>query len=104
MGCPHTCVFCNQKTISGSFGFSPDKAVKSAFVAVIDQYIKQADKYKKNESKIKFEDVSDCLCLVSNSFSTVTSYENQTKKSITNKFIQEAMTDFLRENLNIYFI
>ena len=86
------------------YGGSPDKAVKSAFVSVIDQYIKQNDKYKKNESKIKFEDVADCLCLVSNSFSTVTSYENQTKKSITNKFIQEAMTDFLRENLNIYFI
>ncbi len=85
-------------------GGSPDRAVKSAFVAVIDQYIKQTDKYKKNETKIKFEDVADCLCLVSNSFSTVTSYENQTKKSITNKFIQEAMTDFLRENLNIYFI
>ena len=78
--------------------------MKSAFVSVIDQYIKQTDKYKKNESKILFTDVADCLCLVSNSFSTVTSYENQTKKSITNKFIQEAMTDFLKENLNVYFI
>ena len=86
------------------YGGSPDKAVKSAFVSVIDQYIKQTDKYKKNESKILFTDVADCLCLVSNSFSTVTSYENQTKKSITNKFIQEAMTDFLKENLNVYFI
>ena len=86
------------------YGGSPDKAVKSAFVSVIDQYIKQTDKYKKNESKILFTDVADCLCLVSNSFSTVTSYENQTKKSITNKFIQEAMTDFLKENLNVYLI
>lgn len=86
------------------YGGSPDKAVKSAFVSVIDQYIKQTEKYKKNESKILFTDVADCLCLVSNSFSTVTSYENQTKKSITNKFIQEAMTDFLKENLNVYFI
>ena len=86
------------------YGGSPDKAVKSAFVSVIDQYIKQEDKYKKNESKILFTDVADCLCLVSNSFSTVTSYENQTKKSITNKFIQEAMTDFLKENLKVYMI
>ncbi len=85
-------------------GGSPDRAVKSAFVSVIDQYIKQTDKYKKNESKIKFEDIEDCLCLVSNSFSTITSYENQTKKSITNKFIQEAMTDFLKETLNVYLI
>ena len=86
------------------YGGAPDKAVKSAFVSVIDQYIKQTDKYKKNEKKIMFSDISDCLCLVSNSFSTVTSYENQTKKSITNKFIQEAMTDFLKESLNVYLI
>lgn len=85
-------------------GGSPDKAVKSSFVGVIDQYLKNNNKYNKNESKILFTDVADCLCLVSNSFSTVTSYENQTKKSITNKFIQEAMTDFLRQQLEIYFI
>ena len=42
--------------------------------------------------------------LVGNSLSTMTSYENQTKKAITNKFIQDAMTEFLREQLNIYFI
>jgi len=85
-------------------GGSPDKAVRSAFVSVIDQYLKTNGKYTKNESKILFADVADCLCLVSNSFSTMTSYENQTKKSITNKFIQEAMTDFLKENLEIYLI
>jgi len=85
-------------------GGSPDKAVKSAFVSVIDKYIKDNGKYNKNENKILFSDIADCLCLVSNSFSTVTSYENQTKKSITNKFIQEAMTDFLRTQLEIYFI
>lgn len=85
-------------------GGSPDKAVKSAFVSVIDMYLKNNNKYNKNESKILFTDVADCLCLVSNSFSTVTSYENQTKKSITNKFIQEAMTDFLRQQLEVYFI
>ncbi len=84
-------------------GGSPEKAVKSAFVAEIDKYIKATGKYLKNESKISFADVEDCLLLVSNSFSTQTSYENQTKKSITNSFIAEAMTSFLRHNLEIYF-
>ena len=41
---------------------------------------------------------------MSNNFSTQTSYENQTKKAITNKFIQEAMTEFLRSRMEIYFI
>lgn len=86
------------------YGGSPDKAVKNAFVYAIDKYIKAAGKYKKNESKITFADVADSLILVSNSFSTVTSYENQTKKAITNKFIQDAMTEFLREQLDVYFI
>lgn len=85
-------------------GGSPDKAVKNAFVYAIDQYLKQNGKYNKNESKITFVDVSDCLALVINSFSTQTSYENQTKKAITNKFIQEAMTEFLRHQLEVYFI
>lgn len=85
-------------------GGSPDKAAKSAFVAAIDQYLKQNGKYNKNESKITFNDICDSLILVTNSFSTITSYENQTKKSITNKFIQEAMTEFLRHNLEVYFI
>lgn len=85
-------------------GGAPDKAVKNAFVYAIDQYLKQNGKYKKNESKITFVDVADCLALVINSFSTQTSYENQTKKAITNKFIQEAMTEFLRHQLEVYFI
>ncbi len=85
-------------------GGSPDKAVKNAFVFAIDQYLKTSGKYNKNESKINFNDVSDCLALVINSFSTQTSYENQTKKAITNKFIQEAMTEFLRHQLEVYFI
>ena len=85
-------------------GGSPDKAVKNAFVYAIDNYLKQNNKYLKNESKITYNDVFDSLILVSNSFSTITSYENQTKKAITNKFIQEAMQDFLKEQLEIYFI
>ena len=85
-------------------GGSPEKAVRSAFVSQIDAYLKQNGKYLKNESKITFQDVQDCLVLVSSSFSTQTSYENQTKKAINNKFIQEAMTDFLRHNLEVYFL
>ncbi len=85
-------------------GGSPDKAVKVAFVYALDKYLKSMGKYNKNESKITFADVSDCLLLVINSFSTMTSYENQTKKSITNTFIYEAMTNFLKENLDIYFL
>ena len=85
-------------------GGSPERAVKSAFVAQIDAYLKQNNRYLKNESKISFQDVEDCLVLVSSSFSTQTSYENQTKKAITNKFIATAMTEFLRHNLEVYFI
>ena len=85
-------------------GGSPEKAGKSAFVSAIDGWLKQNGKYQKNESKITFNDIQDALVLVSNNFSTQTSYENQTKKSITNKFIQEAMTDFLRSQLEVYFI
>ena len=106
--------FCFSNRVSGiehyhnsswlEHGGSPEKATRSAFVSAIDAYIKQQGKYQKNESKINFVDVSDCLILVTNCFSTQTSYENQTKKAITNKFIQEAMTEFLRERLEIYLI
>lgn len=86
------------------YGGAPEKAVRNAFVYQIDAYIKQANKYKSGESKITFSDVEECLVLVISSFSTITSYENQTKKSITNKFIADAMTEFLRHQLEIYFI
>ncbi|MDY3079385.1 MAG: toprim domain-containing protein [Oscillospiraceae bacterium] len=86
------------------YGGSPEKATRTAFVYAIDAYIKKIGKYQKNESKISFQDVSDCLVLVTNCFSTQTSYENQTKKAITNRFIQEAMTDFFKERLEVYFI
>lgn len=85
-------------------GGSPERAVKQAFVSQIDAYLKQNNGYLKNESKITFNDVEECLVLVSSSFSTQTSYENQTKKAITNKFIYEAMTDFLKHQLEVYFI
>ena len=85
-------------------GGSPEKATRSAMVSAIDKYLRDNNKYTRGESKITFPDVQDCLILVSNTFSTQTSYENQTKKAITNKFIQEAMTEFLRSRMEIYFI
>jgi len=85
-------------------GGSPDDAVKSAFVYAMDRYLKANNRYAKNEKKISFSDIADCLVLVINSFSTVTSYENQTKKAIRNAFIESALNDFLRKQLEIYFI
>lgn len=104
--------FSNKKSLleyyhNSSFlehGGSPDKAVTNAFTYAIDKYLKQNSKYNKNESKINFNDVKDCLILVSNSLSTVTSYANQTKKAINNAFIAESMTEFLRHELEVYFI
>lgn len=85
-------------------GGSPERAVRSAFVSQIDALLRDRKLYKKDETKITPADVYDCLDLVSSSFSTVTSYENQTKKAITNKFIAQAMTDFLKHSLEVYFI
>ena len=85
-------------------GGSPDKAVKQAFVYEIDKFIKKQNKYTKNEKKITFTDVQDSLILVTNSFSTMTSYENQTKKAITNKFVQEFIADMIKRELEIYLI
>ncbi len=106
--------FCVSNTVHGleyyhnsSFlehGGSPDKAVKVAFVYALDKYLKNMGKYNKSESKITFPDVADCLMLVINSVSTLTSYENQTKKAINNTFIYEAMAEFLKNNLEIYFV
>ncbi|MBE6939930.1 MAG: DNA topoisomerase [Ruminococcaceae bacterium] len=85
-------------------GGSPEKAARLAFVAAIDKYLQENNKYTKGETKITYPDVQDCLILVSNNFSTQTSYENQTKKAITNKFVQDAMNKFLREQMQVYFI
>ena len=86
------------------YGGAPEKAARNAFVYAIDAYLKQQNKYNKNESRITWQDVYDCLILVTNCFSTKTSYENQTKKAITNKFIQDAMVEFFRSRLQVYFI
>ena len=85
-------------------GGSPDRAVRLAFVNQVNAWLKSKGLYKKNESAITFADVQDCLVLVSSSFSTRTSYENQTKKAITNKFVSQAMTDFLKHYLEVYFL
>ena len=85
-------------------GGSPERAIKTAFVNQIDAIIRDRKLYRKNETKITFQDIQDCLIIISNSFSNVTSYENQTKKAITNKFIYQAMVDFLKRNLEVYFI
>lgn len=84
-------------------GGSPDKAMRLAFVNAIDTWMKQNNKYQKKESKIIWQDIADCIVFISNNFSTQTSYENQTKKSITNRYVQTAMADFLKEMLQIYF-
>ncbi len=106
-------VFCTSKTVSLAeyyhnssyleLGGSPDKAVRAAFTFAIDKYIRAAGKYTKNESKISYPDIEDCLVIVINSASTVTSYENQTKKAINNVFITKALTDYIKQQLEVYF-
>ena len=86
------------------YGGAPERATRSAFVSAVDGLLRKQGKYQKNESKVTFSDIQDCLILVTNCFSTRTSYENQTKKAITNRFIQEAMTEFLKSRLEVYFI
>jgi len=86
------------------YGGSTERAVKLAFVAAIDAYIKSNGLYKKDEKKINFVDIEESLLLIISSFSTITSYENQTKKAINNKFIQDAVSEYLKKQLAIYFI
>ncbi len=106
------CCFSNRVTLvehyhNSSFleyGGSPEKATRLAMVSAIDKYLRENGKYLKSEAKITYQDVQDCLVLVSSNFSTQTSYENQTKKAITNKFVQDAMADLLRERMQVYFL
>ena len=86
------------------YGGAPDKAVRLGFTAALDTYIKSQGKYTKNESKIAFQDIADCLVVIINSSSTQTSYENQTKKAINNVFIAKALTEFIKRQLEIYFM
>src|SRR5690606_13056421 len=85
-------------------GGSPHDAIKSAFVWSIDKLIKDKGKYNKNEKKITFDDISDSLVIITSTYSTETSYQNQTKFAITNKFIKDFMNNYLREQLEVYFI
>ena len=83
-------------------GGAPVDAIHSAFVSVIDKFCQDKGKYQKNESKILKDDVDDCLVIVTNCFSNIISYENQTKKSVSDKFVRDEMTAFLKKNLEIY--
>lgn len=86
------------------YGGSPDRAARTAFVAELDREIKAQNKYKSDESKIGFDDIKDSLVLVISSFSTFSSYENQTKKAINNRFIQQFLTELIREKLRVWII
>ena len=109
-----SCAFCFSNRVSRleyyhnsswlENGGAPDKAVRSSFLSAVDNYIRNSGKYQKNESAVRFQDIQDCLVLVTNCFSTQTSYENQTKKAINNRFIQTAMTEFFKEQLEVYFL
>ncbi len=107
-----TCCFTQNKSFvehyhNSSFlehGGAPDDAMRNAFVFAVDKYLKNNAKYNKNEAKVRFDDIGASLVFVSNNFSTQTSYENQTKKSITNKFIKDFLTDYIKQQLETYFI
>ncbi len=109
-----TACFCFSKQISHisyyhnsswlEYGGSPDRAVRLGFTAAFDKYLRESNKYTKNESKIIFQDIQDSLVLVTNCFSTIGCFENQTKKSVNSKFTQDAMTAFFKEQLQIWFI
>ncbi|MDE6593450.1 MAG: DNA topoisomerase [Oscillospiraceae bacterium] len=111
-----SCAFTFSKTVSFQeyyhnsslleYDGAPQKAVRQAFRSSIDNYMKSNGKYLKNEKSIKDDDIADSLVLIYSGFSTAnfTSYENQTKKAITNKAIYDNMVDFLKSQLEVYFI
>ncbi len=84
-------------------GGSPVDAIHTAFFAVIDKYCKEKGKYNKNESSPKYEDIDDCLVIVTNCFSDLVSYANQTKMAISDKYIKDEMIAFFKKNLDVYF-
>ncbi len=109
-----TAAFCFSKKVSMveyyhnsswlEHGGSPDRAVRFGLVAAFDRYLRENNKYGKNESKIIYQDIQDCLVMVTNCFSTIAAFENQTKKAVNSKFVQEAMTAFLKERFEVWFI
>ena len=109
-----TASFCFSKQVSHiefyhnsswlEYGGSPDKALRSGFTAAFDKYLRDSNKYTKSESKIIFQDIQDSLVMVTNCFSTIGCFENQTKKSVNSKFTQDAMTAFFKEQLQVWFI
>ena len=109
-----TASFCFSKKLSRTeyyhnsswleYGGSPDKAVRSAFTASFDKFLRDNNKYTKNESKVTVQDVLDSLVIITNCFSTIGCFENQTKKSVNSKFTQDAMTAFFREQLQVWFL
>ena len=109
-----TASFCFSKKLSKTeyyhnsswleYGGSPDKAVRSAFTAAFDKFLKDNNKYTKNESKVTVQDVLDSLVIITNCFSTIGCFENQTKKSVNSKFTQDAMTAFFKEQLMVWFL
>ena len=109
-----TLSFCFSKQVSRveyyhnsswlEYGGSPDRAVRLAFTAAFDKFLKDNNKYTKNESKIQIQDILDSLVLVTNCFSTIGCFENQTKKSVNSRFTQEAMTAFIKERLQVWFL
>ena len=86
------------------YGGSPDKAVRSAFTAAFDKFLRDNNKYTKNESKVTVQDVLDSLVIITNCFSTIGCFENQTKKSVNSKFTQDAMTVYLKDQLQVWFL
>ena len=85
------------------YGGCPDRAVRTAFTYAIDKYLRAQGKYNKNEQKITYADVAESLTVVISSASTQTSYENQTKKAINNPFITKALTEYIKNSLEVYF-
>ena len=109
-----TASFCFSKQVSHveyyhnsswlEYGGSPDRAVRLGFTAAFDKYLRDNNKYTKNENKIIYQDIQDSLVLVTNCFSTIGCFENQTKKSVNSKFTQDGMTAFFKEQLQVWFI